>query len=189
MKKNILLVKVFLILVIIISLIVTKKNKQAQTIPSKDPAVLSFSDCIRSGYPIMESYPRQCRTPDGRLFAEEKIPSLPTYINTSSDQIIVDTPSPDSVTGKEFFVMGTARGWYFEGSFPIEILDKNGKKLTEAPAQAQSEWMTSEPVKFKATIKIPDSYIGQATILLKKDNPSGLPEHDASMSYPITIEY
>lgn len=30
----------------------------------------SFEDCATAGYPIMESYPRQCRTPDGRSFVE-----------------------------------------------------------------------------------------------------------------------
>ncbi len=35
------------------------------------PTVSSFEDCAAAGYPVMESYPRQCRTPDGRNFTEE----------------------------------------------------------------------------------------------------------------------
>jgi hypothetical protein len=31
----------------------------------------SFEECAAAGYPVMESYPRQCRTPDGRHFVEE----------------------------------------------------------------------------------------------------------------------
>jgi hypothetical protein len=34
---------------------------------SKSP-INSFDECARAGYPIMESYPEQCRTPDGRNF-------------------------------------------------------------------------------------------------------------------------
>jgi eight-cysteine-cluster-containing protein len=30
--------------------------------------VTSFEECAAAGYPIMESYPEQCRTPDGRNF-------------------------------------------------------------------------------------------------------------------------
>ncbi|MBS3080894.1 hypothetical protein J4221_05460 [Candidatus Pacearchaeota archaeon] len=30
-----------------------------------------FESCVKSGYPIMESYPRQCKTPDGKTFVEE----------------------------------------------------------------------------------------------------------------------
>lgn len=154
-----------------------------------NPIVNSFNECLKKGYPVMESYPRQCKTPYGGTFIEDLSPSKPSYINATSGVITVTTPTPDSVTGKEFEVHGVARGWYFEGSFPIEVLDNNGKTLVIAPAQAQSDWMTSAPVAFIAKIRIPPSYIGKATIVLKKDNPSGLPEHDASMSFPITIEY
>ncbi|MEW6402540.1 MAG: hypothetical protein AB1649_12125 [Chloroflexota bacterium] len=31
----------------------------------------SFEACLRAGYPVMESYPRQCRTADGQLFVEQ----------------------------------------------------------------------------------------------------------------------
>jgi hypothetical protein len=117
---------------------------------------------------------------------EEKI----TYTNSSTDLIVVELPYPGAVVGKDFSVIGKARGtWYFEASFPVLVLDKNGKTLAAVPAQAQSDWMTENFVPFKVDIKITEAYIGPATLVLKKDNPSGLPEHDASISFPITIEY
>lgn len=113
-----------------------------------------------------------------------------TYINASKNLIEVELPFPGAVTGKEFGVIGKARGyWYFEGSFPIELLDKDGKTLIIAVAQAEGEWMTENFVPFKALIKAPIDYIGPATLVLRKDNPSGLPENDASISFPITVEY
>ena len=151
--------------------------------------VLSFETCVEAGYPVMESYPRQCKTPDGRTYAEE-IPIQPTYINATSDLIQVDNPFPGAVTGKEFTVKGKARGtWYFEASFPIEVKDKDGKTIFIAPAQAQGEWMTEDFVPFSLQVKVPNTYIGPATLILHRDNPSGLPEHDRSISFPITIEY
>ncbi len=30
----------------------------------------NFDDCAYAGYPILESYPRQCKTPDNRTFTE-----------------------------------------------------------------------------------------------------------------------
>ncbi len=181
--------------VILISLIgfygfkFSKQNNNCVIDCGEIPTIKSFNDCLNAKYPIMESYPRQCKTPDGRTFVEELPPTKPTYINATSGVISVSTPTPDSVTGKEFEVRGVARGWYFEGSFPVEVLDKDGKILATTPAQAQSDWMTSAPVTFIAKIKIPNRYIGKATIILKKDNPSGMPKNDASMSFPITIEY
>jgi len=40
---------------------------------SEEPAVsqvATFEQYAAAGFPIMESYPRQCRTPDGLLFVE-----------------------------------------------------------------------------------------------------------------------
>lgn len=34
-------------------------------------AITNFDQCVAAGNPIMESYPRQCRTTDGRTFVEE----------------------------------------------------------------------------------------------------------------------
>lgn len=122
--------------------------------------------------------------------AQEVLPPQITYINASKDLIEVELPFPDAVTGKEFGVIGKARGyWFFEGSFPIELLDKDDKTLVIAVAKAEGEWMTEDFVPFKALIKAPIDYIGPATLVLRKDNPSGLPENDASISFPITVEY
>ncbi|KND47493.1 MAG: hypothetical protein AB199_03625 [Parcubacteria bacterium C7867-004] len=157
--------------------------------PTDSSSIMSFSDCEAAGYPIMESYPRQCKVPDGRTYAEE-IPEKATYMNASADKIVVETPTPGAVTGKSFTVKGKARGyWYFEASFPIELLDKDGKVLASMPVQAQGDWMTENFVPFSVQITAPQSYIGPATLVLHKDNPSGLPENDASLSIPITVEY
>lgn len=160
------------------------QEKQAE--PS---TVLSFEDCVAAGYPVMESYPRRCATPDGRTYTEE-LPGKITYTQATEDLITVSLPFPGAVTGKEFMVTGSARGtWYFEASFPIEVLDQDGNLLAMGHAEATSNWMTTDFVPYTAQIKVPESYIGPATLVLKKDNPSGLPEHDASISFPITIEY
>jgi len=34
------------------------------------PEIASFEECAAAGYPVAESYPRQCRTPDGKTFTE-----------------------------------------------------------------------------------------------------------------------
>lgn len=168
---------------------VTLRPKAPAPAPTVAVSILSFEDCLRAGYPIMESYPRQCKTPDGRTYAEEIVVEA-TYVNASAESITIENPFPGAVTGKSITVMGKARGmWYFEASFPIELRDKNGKVIATGIAQAQGEWMTTEFVAYKAQLTAPDSYIGPATLVLKKDNPSGLPDKDASMTVPITVEY
>lgn len=36
-----------------------------------DPVITNFEECAAAGNAVMESYPRQCRSKDGRLFVEE----------------------------------------------------------------------------------------------------------------------
>ncbi len=119
------------------------------------------------------------------------------YNNASDDLIKVELPFPGAVTGKDFAVIGQARGyWFFEATFPVDVLDKDGNILVQTYASAQADpqtgevnWMTEEFVPFKANIVAPQSYIGPATLVLHKNNASGLPEHDASLSFPFVIEY
>lgn len=40
---------------------------------SSSQDINNFEECARAGYPIAESYPRQCWIPDGRRFVEEII--------------------------------------------------------------------------------------------------------------------
>jgi len=113
-----------------------------------------------------------------------------TYNNASASLIQVELPFPGAVAGKEFSVIGQARGnWFFEASFPIDLLDKDGNILVQTYATAEGDWMTTDFVPFRGEVKAPIEYIGPATLVLKKDNPSDLREHDASISFPITVEY
>jgi hypothetical protein len=151
--------------------------------------IRSFKDCVNAGFPVLESMPRQCKTTDGRTYAEESRENI-TYKNASADVIVVDLPYPGAVTGKTFLVKGKARGfWYFEASFPIELQDEKGNRIAQSVAHADGDWMTTDFVSFTATMTAPSTYIGKATLILKKDNPSDMREKDASISFPITIEY
>ena len=112
------------------------------------------------------------------------------YRNASGDTITVDTPQAGAVVGKSFSVLGHARGaWFFEASFPVEVVDGNGTIIATAVAHTDANWMTNDFVPFKADLMVPTSYIGPATVVLKKDNPSGDVANDASLSYPITVQY
>lgn len=38
---------------------------------TRAPVIANFTECVAAGYPVLESYPEQCRTPDGRTFIKE----------------------------------------------------------------------------------------------------------------------
>ena len=145
----------------------------------------SFEDCISAGYPVMESYPRQCRTPEGKTFVE-KIEDTP---GTHDNLIRVTNPRPNDVVKSPLLVSGEARGyWYFEASFPVKIIDETGKELVIVPAQAKDEWMTEDFVPFGVELVFNSGTAERGTLILQKDNPSGLPEHDDQLEIPIRFK-
>ena len=115
----------------------------------------------------------------------------PTYTNATPNDIVVTLPFPGAVTGKSFSVTGKARGyWFFEASFPVRVLDKDGAQIAVGlAAPVDGEWMTTEFVDFEAKLVVPETYMGPATLVLEKDNPSGEADKDASVSFPFTVEY
>lgn len=154
--------------------------------PLPVPAVASFAECAEAGYPVMESFPRQCRTPDGRTFVEEAVTDDVPEVD---DRIRVAEPQPDTAVTSPLDFRGEARGmWYFEASFPVELLDANGKRLAQTIATAEDDWMTEEFVPFSGTISWSETPETPSGILrFHRDNPSGLPEHDASVDVPVVF--
>ena len=68
----IILIIIFLAGVILIYFPLTQQS--SRNVPDK---ITNFIECSGAGYPVAESYPRQCRTPDGDVFIEELNPNLP----------------------------------------------------------------------------------------------------------------
>ncbi|MDD5098986.1 MAG: Gmad2 immunoglobulin-like domain-containing protein, partial [Candidatus Colwellbacteria bacterium] len=143
-------------------------------------SIANFKECEEGGYLILESFPRQCVTPSGKLFTEETI--------AFAERDIIRVFSPlvnEPVSASPVKIEGEIRGfWFFEGSFPVEITDKNRNRIGSGIARAKEEWMTEEFVPFSAEIKIDKNYSGGASIIFKKDNPSGLPENEDRVAMP-----
>jgi hypothetical protein len=67
--KTTTLIGLLIVLVIVAGLLISLSNIAKQ---QRILSIGSFEECALAGYPIMESYPEQCRTPDGRTFVNEK---------------------------------------------------------------------------------------------------------------------
>lgn len=155
--------------------------------------VTDFISCAENGFPVMESYPRQCATPDGRTFVEvltEDDVEIPETNEAGIDDLIrVTSPLPQSTLSSPFLISGEARGnWFFEASFPAVLLDANEKEIAIMPITAQGEWMTENFVSFSSSMMFGTVTTNTGTLVLKKDNPSGLPEFDAEVRIPIIFD-
>lgn len=124
------------------------------------------------------------RSAEAPITQEQK----PVYKNASENDIVISAPTPHETLGSIINITGRARGqWYFEASFPIVIENKEGVVIGQGVGTADGEWMTEEFVPFNATITLLTPYTGTATLILKKDNPSGETSRDASVKIPISI--
>lgn len=146
----------------------------------------------------METYPEQCKTPDGRTFTApaQNPAALPpssdatstenTEATTASGTPAVTAPLSNTKVKSPLTVRGTVIGsWYFEASFPVVLEDAHGNILAQTPAKAQGDWMTTNEVPFEATLTWASTTATSGVLILKKDNPSGLPEHDKEVSIPV----
>ncbi len=105
-----------------------------------------------------------------------------------SENVQVDAPLANATISSPLSISGTSSGWYFEGVFPIELLDANNVVIAETLAAAQGDWMTASPVPFLAVMSFSPQPAGSAGMLiLRADNPSGLPQYDESYVIPVTF--
>ena len=105
-----------------------------------------------------------------------------------ADLIVAESVAPGDTVASPLTVTGRARGyWYFEASFPAELLDANGAQLAIQPAQAQGEWMTEDFVPFSVTLTYPTPATATGTLMLRKDNPSGEPQFDDWLAIPVVF--
>ncbi len=129
-----------------------------------------------------------------------KAPQLPPD-NVSGAKILQPTMSADGHVGvtapqagalitSPVTIIGTVTGggWFFEASFPVKVLDGDGTVLGTGIAHAQVDWTSTSSVPFTAIAQFAAPYGATGTVVLSKDNPSGLPQNAASLSIPVRFK-
>lgn len=177
MKKTLIFTIVIITVVIGFSMIVKVTRKVAT------PVVTNFEQCADAGNDVLEIYPRQCKA-NGQTYIENIGNEL-----EKKDFIFIDSPRPNTSIQSPLTIAGQARGsWFFEASFPVILTDWDGKIIAEGQANAKSNWMTTEFVPFEATLTFvvdKNIYSNKGSLILKKDNPSGLPKNDDALEIPV----
>jgi len=145
---------------------------------------------------------RESAVVDENGTTEEEPPAIPddirAHIESKSDLIVVSDPKPLTVVTSPLTVRGEARGyWFFEASFPLVLVDWDGRIIAESYATAvldpndpESTWMTEDFVPFEGVIEFEDpswdaDFSKRGAIIFQKDNPSGLPENDDALEIPV----
>ncbi len=125
-------------------------------------------------------------TKEGALDTEPRLPV------TTDERVEVFLPQPYQTISSPVQVSGKARGyWFFEGSFPVMVVDWDGRIIGESFATAQSDWMTEDFVDFQGEISFslpPETPYKRGMVIFQRHNASGLPEHDAAVEIPVMLE-
>ncbi len=111
----------------------------------------------------------------------------PAPVESPTDVKVFNIESGQEISSP-LVVEGEALGTYFfEASFPIVITDETGNILGSSYVEAQSDWMTEDYVPFRGEITFSSKTGGKGFLVLKKDNPSGLPENDKEIKIPVML--
>ena len=120
-------------------------------------------------------------TPESNVSASSTdVHSLISVPSVKDNQTVT---SPIQLSGK------AVGSWYFEASFPIELVDSNGDVLATTTGQAQGTWATTSFVSFTAQL----SYAKATTtrrglIVLSNDNPSGDQANEKQIFIPVILK-
>ncbi len=151
---------------------------------NKENGIGNFDECVAAGNPVEEIYPARCFTSDGKTFTQNIGNEMEL-----TDLIMIYSPRPNAKIASPLTISGKARGnWFFEASFPVKLTDENGNELASGAAAAQSDWMTEDFVEFIATVEFATPTTPGGTLILQKDNPSGLAGHDNQLIVPVEFE-
>ncbi|MGD8373659.1 MAG: Gmad2 immunoglobulin-like domain-containing protein [Candidatus Woesebacteria bacterium] len=110
---------------------------------------------------------------------EQQIGEFPkiSYMSQKGEQVLVYNPSNNDIIDSPVTVIGQIPGnWADEGDFVISVKDSDGNNIGESIVKIDGDWMTTDLVPFSTIL--PFSGSGAGTLVLKKDNPSGLSEND-----------
>lgn len=109
---------------------------------------------------------------------------------TSDKGVTVTVTSPDRSAGvaSPLSVAGEVPGsWSSEGQFPVVLKNDAGLEVARGAAKLDGDWQTTDLVGFTTELVWSTPQSGAGTLVLQKDNPSGLAANDDSVEIPINF--
>ncbi len=174
-KKNTALVIVVIIILATIAAI------SIRSLSGEDDWMCQNGKWVRHGHPSSAKPIGKC----GQAVSENDASSDSTHDSApvqgdkndnSSDaaDIQIEKPKSGDTASSPLEIDGRAKGsWFFEGQFPIKLIDGNGLVLATGQAKALGDWANEDTVPFRAILEFSVPASASATLVFSQDDPSG----------------
>lgn len=109
-----------------------------------------------------------------------------SYTSDQGVAVVAYSPAKNAKISSPLAVIGEVPGsWSFEAQFPVRLKDSHGSVIAQATGHVLGNWQTSQLVPFSAQLIFAAAGPGSGTLILEKDNPSGLSQNADAVSIPV----
>jgi hypothetical protein len=141
--------------------------------------IVLCSGCAKKSPPVLQPTP----------VAVTAIPQ-PSLITIPEEKVVLEIPKETDVVTSPSEISGFAPGtWFFEGQIRGEVVSEAGQSLATFPLKAVGDWMTEQHVRFTGEVIFKAPKADKSVVLIiKNDNPSGLPENEKSQTFTLRLK-
>lgn len=103
--------------------------------------------------------------------------------------VILTSIKANDIISSPLIIEGQAKGpWFFEATFPVQLVDVNGNLLAQIALQATEDWMTENYVHFAGQMTFNSGTNTDGKLIFNNDNPSDLPQNAKSLEVPVRFQ-
>jgi len=130
-----------------------------------------------------------CEQITGMCDEDEQEENGEEVLSEKGNKLVLENIKDGDTVDEGFEVKGSVSGeWFFEGVFPVRVLNQQGEIVKSFSATTQDDWLTEDLVKFSFKL---DTQLEEESIVVlrfEKANPSGLEENDDTVDITVTIK-
>lgn len=150
-------------------------------------AYISQNESLCCKYELCKQLTTICDSQEEEIDEEEKIGG--EVLSDKGQKIYLENIKSGDTIDMGSEIKGEVSGnWFFEGSFPVRVLNIQGEVISSLFAEAKSDWMTEDQVPFSVIIDFPLEEEGAFVLQFEKSNPSGLDENSDIAKIAISIK-
>ncbi len=162
-----------------------------------DRQINSFSDCVRAGNPILETYPPQCQTQAGQTFTEteretderKRLERGRQALESGAIEIV--GVAANQTIESPLRVKGWAKSdWFFEGTFPLLLVGEDGRRIAFTKVLADNSVSAKKSegaVPFSGVLSFPKNVGAKGKLIFQKSNPTNVTKKETWIEIPVTF--